>query len=636
MKSPSVKSEKAGGRKAARKKDSPAAAGEVMRLQEENVTDHGVSSGSSALPPNCKRLQGAADARNRPASYSPLCEQADDKADAVSCDRLQENAGYVRYIREKTNQLLQVMGTEPLRPEEFDDRELLNLDPIGIIAGSLDQVFEYLNETISKLSEARDEMQAIFDATGVGISIIDQNFSIVKCNEKQRELLVDKQLDSICGRYCYEVYCLKNGPGLDCPAVDTFATGRPVVVNEVRKKDKYFQLVTTPFSRDANGQVTRIIEVALDITARKKAEEEEQRQRGYYLAEKSKLASVLQSLSEGLLVTDPRNRVLSVNGAALQILDLSRKQVRERTVDELFIDCPTEARIMFDGAAPHACQNVEIPFRGENRELLLAVNSTPLSDAGGNITGKVFTFRDITEEKRRQEVYHRSEKLAAVGQLSAGIAHELNTPLGSILGYARLLLKGDNLAAEQKERLAIIAEQAKKSGTIIRELLDFSRLAGQPPSQGLTCDLNQVVSEAVRILRAEFDKQAIAVKFNFSALPLVAADPKRLEQVIVNMLLNSAQAIGSNGQVEIATLLLGNEVQVLISDSGPGIPVENLFRIFDPFFTTKPVGKGTGLGLSICAGIIGDYGGAIDARNAPGSGAVFTITLPLPGENHAG
>lgn len=547
----------------------------------------------------------------------------------------EENARYAHYIREKTNQLLQVMGTEPLRPEEFDDRELLTLDPIGIIAGSLDQVFEYLNETIIKLSEARDEMQAIFDATGVGISIIDQDFAIVKCNEKQRELLVDKQLADVAGHYCYEVYCLKNGPGLDCPAVDTFATGRPVVVSEVRKKDKYFQLVTTPFSRDAAGQVTRVIEVALDITARKKAEEEERRQRGYYLAEKSKLASVLQSLSEGLLVTDSRNRVISVNGAALQTLDLSQKQVQEQTVDQLFVDCPAEARTMLDGAAPHACQNIEIPFRGENRDLLLSVNSTPLFDADGTIIGRVFTFRDVTEEKHRQEVYHRTEKLAAVGQLSAGIAHELNTPLGSILGYARLLLKGDNLQDEQKERLAIIAEQAKKSGVIIRELLDFSRLSSQVPSQGIRCDLNQVVTEAVRILRAEFDKQSIAVKFDFSGLPQVAADPKRLEQVVVNMLLNSAQAIGSGGEVEIATLLQGDEVQVRISDSGPGIPVENLSRIFDPFFTTKPAGKGTGLGLSICAGIISDYCGAIDVRSAPGKGAVFTVTLPVPGEEHA-
>ncbi len=545
-----------------------------------------------------------------------------------------ENVRYTRYIREKTNQLLEVMGTQPLRPEEFDDSELLSLDPIGIIAGSFAQVYEYLNQTISDLSEARDELQAIFDATGVGISIIDQDFAIIKCNEKQRELLVDNQLDNVCGHHCYEVYCLKNGPGLDCPAVDTFATGRPVVVSEVRKKDKYFQLVTTPYAKDEHGAVTRVIEVALDITARKKAEEEERRQRGYYLAEKSKLASVLQSLSEGLLVTDSRNRIISINGAALQILDLSQKQAQELKVNELFADCPPEARTIFNVDNPDAFQNIEILFRGENKELLLSVNAVPLFDGDGNTIGRVFTFRDITDEKHRQEVLHRTEKLAAVGQLSAGIAHELNTPLGSILGYARLLLKGSNLLPEQRERLAIIAEQAKKSSAIIRELLNFSRLSAQPPDRTITCDLNKVVVETIKVLQTELDKRFITVHLDLSMLPAVTADPKRLEQVLVNIVLNSAQAIGSNGEINIASQCSGHEVQITVKDSGPGIPPKDLSRIFDPFFTTKPVGQGTGLGLSICAGIINDYGGAIDVRNAPGGGTIFTIILPLPGETH--
>jgi two-component system NtrC family sensor kinase len=416
--------------------------------------------------------------------------------------------------------------------------------------------------------------------------------------------------------------------------VDTFATGRPVVVSEVRKKDKYFQLVTTPYAKDEHGAVTRVIEVALDITARKKAEEEEQRQRGYYLAEKSKLASVLQSLSEGLLVTDSRNRIISINGAALQILDLSQKQAQELNINELFDDCTPKDRTIFDVDTPEAFQNVEILFRGENRDLLLSVNAVPLFDADGNTIGRVFTFRDITEEKHRQEVFHRTEKLAAVGQLSAGIAHELNTPLGSILGYARLLLKGSNLLPEQQERLAIIAEQAKKSGAIIRELLNFSRLSAQPPDRTITCDLNKVVVETIKVLQTELDKRFITVKLDLSHLPPVTADPKRLEQVLVNIVLNSAQAIGSNGEIDIASQCFEHEAQITVKDSGPGIPPKDLSRIFDPFFTTKPVGQGTGLGLSICAGIINDYGGAIDVRNSPGGGAVFTIILPLPGETH--
>jgi two-component system NtrC family sensor kinase len=543
-----------------------------------------------------------------------------------------ENNRYALYLREKTNQLLQVMGTSPLRPEEFNDKELLSLDPIGIIAGSFEQVFENLNETIDELSEARDELQAIFDATGVGISIVDQDFSIVKCNEKQRELLVDRQLGDVCGRRCYEVYCLKNGPGLDCPAVDTFATGRSVVVNEVRKKNKYFQLITTPFARDRHGMVTRVIEVALDITARKMAEKEEKRQRGYYLAEKSKLSSVLQSISEGLLVTDSRNRIISVNGAALQILELSQEELQERPVNKLFGDGTVETSDVFKANTRQIHQNVEVPFKSEARDLLLSINAVPLYDADNNITGRIFTFRDITQAKHRQEVYHRTEKLAAVGQLSAGIAHELNTPLGSILGYARLLLKNDNLKPAQQERLSIIAEQATKSSTIIRQLLDFSRLSSPPPNQAMLCDCNQLVADAAKVLQSEFSKRLIELCRNLdSRVPQTAADPKRLEQVLVNILLNSAQAIGTKGTITIATKRLQNEVQITVTDTGPGIEPENLSRIFDPFFTTKPVGTGTGLGLSICAGIVNDYGGAIDVQSTPGEGSVFTVILPLAG-----
>ena len=540
-----------------------------------------------------------------------------------------ENVRYARYIREKTNQLLEVMGTQPLRPEEFDDRELLTLDPIGIIAGSFTQVFEYLNETISDLSQARDELQAIFDATGVGISIIDQDFAIVKCNEKQRELLVDNHLDNVCGSYCYEVYCLKNGPGLDCPAVDTFATGRPVVISEVRKKDKYFQLVTTPYARDANGQVTRVIEVALDITARKKAEEEEQRQRGYYLAEKSKLASVLQSLSEGLLVTDSRSRIISVNDAALQILDLSQKQAQELKIDKLFALCPKEAVTMFDVDTPHACQNVEIWFRGNSRELLLSINSVPLFNPHGNTIGRVFTFRDITEEKHRQEVLHRTEKLAAVGQLSAGIAHELNTPLGSILGYARLLLKNNQLSIQQKDRLNVIAEQAKKSSEIIQGLLKFARTTeptGQPVS---VCNATAVIGETLKILAAEFESRGIEIRTDFIPDAYAAIDEKKLEQILLNILLNSLQALQKGGSILVTTQTSGNRLQLTVTDTGPGIPPEILPRIFDPFFTTKEVGEGTGLGLSICSGIINEYDGSIDVFSEPGKGASFTITLPM-------
>lgn len=534
------------------------------------------------------------------------------------------NQRYISYIREKTNQLLEVMGTQSLRPEEFDDRALIDLDPIGIIADSFAQVLEFLNENISELRQAKDELQAIFDATGVGISIIDREFAIQRCNEKQRELLVDPSLDDVTGHYCYEIYCNKLSPGLDCPAVDTFATGRPVVVREVKKKDKYFQVVTTPYARSDNGEVSKVIEVSLDITEKKKAEAAEKEQREHYLTEKSKLTTVIESLSEGLLVLDPADRVTAFNRAAGEIVGSPESDLFGRPLTDIF---PAVVPI-FDREEDQ--QGVEISYQATGKgERLLSANAGRLQDAEGKFIGRVVTFRDITDEKKRQEHYHRTEKLAAIGQLSAGVAHELNTPLGSILGYARLLLKEKKLSPEQKERLEIIAEQAKKSSSIIQALLSFSRHSGQGRKVSKPCDLNVLINDALQILSTELMKRKIELRVDLQPVPVIMADPRGLEQVVINLVLNALQAIGRQGRIVVRTRREGERVVLEVEDDGPGIAEEVRSRIFDPFYTTKPIGEGTGLGLSICAGIVGDCGGSMEATETAGGGATFIVSLPV-------
>lgn len=409
----------------------------------------------------------------------------------------QANHRYIRYIREKVNQLLQVMGTLPLRPEELDNETLLDLDPIGTIANAFEQVLEYQNETNEELSTAKDELEAIFDATGVGISIIDRDLRILKCNEKQRILLVDDRNEDITGKYCYEVYCDKKSPVLDCPGIEIMETNKPLIVREIQKKGKYFQVATTPY-KDINGNTVGVIEVMLDITGKKKAE----------------------------------------------------------------------------------------------------------------------------------KLLHQTEKLVSIGQLSAGISHELNTPLGSILGYARLLLRDDNIKPSQREKLEIIAEQAKKGGNIIKGLLDFARHSSLSSKKLIDSDLNVIIESAIKILSTEAEKRSIKIKKELPELPKIKTDPKQMEQVFINVLLNSIQAIGKDGIIRIRSLQKKKNVFIEIEDSGPGIPEDLKSRIFDPFFTTKPVGEGTGLGLSICAAFVNECGGSIDVRSAPGKGAAFIVTLP--------
>ncbi len=397
----------------------------------------------------------------------------------------------LQYIREKVNQLLQIMGTKPLRDEELNDESLIAIDPIGIIAESFEQVLEHLKESNRQLQLARDYLQAVFDTAGVGISIIDRDLRIIKCNEKQKELLV-AGVSHIEGKHCYEVYCGIDSPPLICPAIETMEMERPVFLKEVTKKGRVFQIVTSPL-RDSAGTITGVIEVSLDMT----------------------------------------------------------------------------------------------------------------------------------EKKRAEEAMCQAEKLAAVGQLAAGIAHEINNPLGNILGYAKLLLMDQSITEAQGEKLKVIVEQANKGGQIIKGLLEFSR---QKVPVFEKVSLNECVENALRSLGKG---NSIRVVKRLGDIPYVMADPRQMEQVFHNILLNAIQALEGSGAIEIESKVIGGSIEVSVRDSGPGIPREHLSRIFEPFFTTKPVGNGTGLGLSICSELVKKHGGSIFVESEIGRGTTFSIIIPI-------
>lgn len=548
-----------------------------------------------------------------------------------------ENRAYARYIRDKTNFMLEVIGTKSLEEDELNDQILIKLDPIGIVARSFRQILTNLNQTIDELREAKNELQAIFDATGVGISIIDRHFIIERCNEKQREMLVDPDVEQVSGRHCYEVYCNRSGPTSGCPALDSFETGKAALVREVQKKGRWFQLVTTPFSRSEDGRVNRVIEVAMDITEKKKVEDAEKELREFCQTERRKLATVIESLSEGLLVVDEEARIVSYNLAAEALTEQRLGENRHRPL----VEAVAEFAPLLHPEAGNV-QGVEVTLRTcKEADLLLSVNVRCLSDHEGRPLGRVLTFRDITEEKKRAELYHRAEKLASIGQLSAGVAHELNTPLGSVLGYARLLLKDKNLPDHLKNWAEIIAEQAKKSSTIIQGLLRFARQSSPAQRCLEDCQINEVIQRTLRVLSTELGKRKIELISDLQPVPDLLADPQELEQLVLNLTMNAMQAIGASGSIRIATSPSGDKVVLKITDDGPGIPEEIRFRIFDPFFTTKAPGEGTGLGLSLCSGIVSDLGGTIDIAEGKKRGATFIVSLPArhaianSGEPHA-
>ena len=255
--------------------------------------------------------------------------------------------------------------------------------------------------------------------------------------------------------------------------------------------------------------------------------------------------------------------------------------------------------------------------------------ASPLLDAEGKPAGVIISVRDVTTEKKLEQQIIQSERLAAMGQMIGGFAHELNNPLTSILGMAELLQETERSEAARKQ-LSILHKEARRAAEIVQNLQYFAR----PPAPGRSqVNLNELVQRIVQMQAYPLRKSNITVDFlPEPAIPAIVADPNQLMQVFLNLLLNAEQAIRETREKGTIRIRIGRKpdsVWMVFQDDGPGITPENLEHIFDPFFTTKRPGRGTGLGLSICKTVLREHGGNIEVTTAPDGGAVFTITLPV-------
>lgn len=234
--------------------------------------------------------------------------------------------------------------------------------------------------------------------------------------------------------------------------------------------------------------------------------------------------------------------------------------------------------------------------------------------------------------KNTQAQLIQSEKLSGIGGFIAGVAHELNNPLTSVMGFAELLEKSD-VGPAYKRHIEIIHKSAQRCHKIVQALLSFARR--RSPERKMV-SVNSLVESAQEILQYQLRTSNVELRLKLDPdLPQATVDPHQLQQVLVNLITNALQAIESyqpKGWIKVTTASKGDTIQLIVQDNGPGIPEENLSKIFDPFFTTKEVGKGTGLGLSLCYGIVKEHGGTITPRSRPGEGATFTIELPVTQE----
>jgi two-component system NtrC family sensor kinase len=376
--------------------------------------------------------------------------------------------------------------------------------------------------------------------------------------------------------------------------------------------------------RDASGRVLQHRGLMTDISGIKAFQTELQRERDF----NSKILNNTQSL---ILVVDTAGHISYANRRWAD-LNYQLHQLLGRPMSDL---AAPAKRALFQEAVMAALQgqlvdNLEVPIlRADGRVGQFSVNLSPMRDEQGGLTSIVAVMTDITDAAMLQAKLMHAEKMAAIGQLVSGVAHEVNNPLTAILGFADLLLESQDLSDADKKHLRVILQEAQRTKQIVQNLLSFAR---QMPPQRKPVQLNGILLRTVQLRAYDLNSHGIEVIERLSEnLPDVIGDSLQLQQVFLNILNNAYDAVRETerpARIEISSTLMPNCVEVAFRDNGNGVVSPE--RIFDPFFTTKEVGKGTGLGLSICYGIVREHGGEILCQNnTSGPGATFIVRLPL-------
>ncbi len=374
---------------------------------------------------------------------------------------------------------------------------------------------------------------------------------------------------------------------------------------------------------DAHGQVLQYRGLMLDITGLKTYQSELQRERDF--SEK-----ILNNTQSMILVVDTAGLISYANRRWYDA-GYEQGQLLGRPLADLV--SPPRRPVLSDALnstlSGHPVDNLDLQvLRGDGRVGQFSVNLSPMRDEQGIVTSIVVVMTDITDSAMLQSKLIHAEKMAAVGQLVSGVAHEVNNPLTAILGFADLLMENPDMPESARKDLRVILQEAQRTKQIVQNLLSFAR---QMPPQRKPVQLNAILRRTIQLRAYDFNSHGVEIVEHLDeSLPEVVGDSHQLQQVFLNILNNAYDAVRETGRparIEIMTASLGNHVEVSFRDNGHGISHPD--RIFDPFFTTKEVGKGTGLGLSICYGIVREHGGEILCHNNSGTqGATFIVRLP--------
>ena len=342
------------------------------------------------------------------------------------------------------------------------------------------------------------------------------------------------------------------------------------------------------------------------------------------------LDDLVENTTDAVILIDADNVISFWNRGAERMFQYSREEVLGQKVGFIVPRHLMDSRelewlqrkIDQEGSIHnHVTQRV----RKDGRELWVSLNRTALHDTDGQVIGSTATIRDITEHRRTEEELYRSRSLAIVGELAARVAHEIKNPLAGIYGALQLLARDLEPDDPRKEVFDNMGSEVRRLDETAQDLLRFARPV---PPKPMPMELCSFVAALVDHLERQPEVREHDIQVDIDEGTIVPLDHRLLEQVIVNLVLNAAQAMDSPGTIRIGASRRGSKVAIEVSDTGPGIPHDQLNTIFDPFFTTKA--RGTGLGLAVARKNVEAHGGTIEAENEDGGGARFVITLPAP------
>ena len=476
-------------------------------------------------------------------------------------------------------------------------------------------------QLFSRVEQSRKQWVEDFDAISDFIVVHDSHNRVLRLNRVLASQLDIRLTDAI-GKEIGKLKILGAAaqPGC-CPFCRDLHSARE---EHIHPDSGRTYLISTSRIRAHNETEFRTIHVLKDITDRREAERRYRRERDFNRNILNNTQSMILVLDTAGLISYANQRCFEAGYAESEILGHPLTEMvpsaRRATLAQSL-----ERTIQGDATDP-----LEIPLLlGNGFQGQFSLSLSPMRDDQGGINSVVVVITDITDAANLQAKLMQTEKMAALGQLVSGVAHEVNNPLAAIVGFTDLLLENPGVPETAKEELRVILQEAQRTRAIVQNLLSFAR---QMPAQREPVQVNSVLRQTLKLRAYDFSNHGVELHENYAEdLPLALGDSHQLQQAFLNILNNAYDAVQETrrpGRIEVTTVHEKGHLEIRFRDNGPGISHPD--RIFDPFFTTKEVGKGTGLGLSICYGIVRAHRGEIVARNNPdGAGCTFTVRFPL-------